>query len=140
MRVSSFAVARPNYYDRNATSSLQKYSAVLAPAVNTVRWTVTISAGTKAFIELGFSSTRRITVGTVAGEYGAYMRLTSGAVYVDFPTISTISNVLDAFTVSQFTSQPTLYAGETLSGSTYDGTTGGTVQHSVAAKLTIFDA
>jgi len=139
MRVSSYAVARPSYYDRNATSSLSSYAANLGPHADTTRWTVTVAAGKKSLVELGATYSRRITVATVAGEYGSYIQLTSGATNVYFPATATVSNVVDFTNSAQYSGSPTLYAGETIAGHTYDLCTGGIVNYTVAAKLTTFD-
>jgi hypothetical protein len=101
---------------------------------------VTVAAGKKSLVELGVAYSRRITVATVVAEYGSYIQLTSGATNVYSPATATVSNVIDYTVSAQYSVSPTLYAGEIIAGHTYDLSTGGIVNYTVAAKLTTFDA
>ena len=140
MRLGSLSAARPAYYDRNATSNLQAYTASVAPHADTQRWIVTVATGKKALVEMGVAHSRRTNVAAPVRESAAYLRIDSGATSVNFPITANSNNTIDYTVVYQYSSAPTLYAGESLSGRTYDFSTGGTVYYFVGAKLTVFDA
>ena len=79
MKVSSYAVARPNYYDRGATSVIGTYeSANIAPHGATERWTYTVAAGYRLLIENLLLSNYRATTATVSGPVYAYVVVASG--------------------------------------------------------------
>ena len=141
MRVSSFAVARPAYYDRNATSGTAVYSgASIAPHAETVRWTITVAAGKKANIELTRMMANRVTVATAASVAGYVARITTSTSYMDILYEAHISNVLGYEAKDIAPAGVTLYAGETLDGRTYDGSTGGYYNYLTGCKYTTFDA
>jgi hypothetical protein len=140
MKVSSFAVARPAYYDRNATSSVQAFLATDGPHGQTTRWTTTVAAGKKIVSEAAAFRNLRTTVATVAGVVTSELQLVSGS-----STLILISNrQTDNSVVTQYfvtLSAPlTLYTGESLSAVTVDLSTGGVVQYSLNFKGTSFDA
>ena len=140
MRVSSFAVARPAYYDRSATSLIKSFGSVVAPHGATTRWTTTVSAGTKAFIENTHGYVDRQTVAAPGLNVVLWVRITSGA---DTATIlfarsdqSAVGPLLDRSVAGAIT----LYAGEVFEGLTIDSSTGGTCNFSLSTKLTTFTA
>lgn len=68
MRVGSFAVARPQYYDRNPIERTGVYSAnAVAPHAATVRFTYTVAAGKKAYADAAFMTVLRDVVATTTG-------------------------------------------------------------------------
>lgn len=136
MRISSYAVARPAYYDRNATSSYATYDVILAPATNTTRWTTTVAAGKKLLVEQAISQVYRITAATVVGNYGAQIWHVGQL----FHTSSSSSNSVGLQYQTQTTGGVTLYAGETMYAVTYDTSTGGTVSMLMNYKGTLYDA
>jgi len=140
MKVTSYAVARPAYYDRNAIAAISSYGAVVAPAYYVTRWTRTIAAGKKAYIEVATSVINRATVASVAATQEGFFTLTSGASTIDLVSTQSLSNTVGVLTEKSLSIPVTLYAGETLDGKTNDQSTGGTVYLQVAAKFTIFDA
>ena len=47
MKITSYAVARPQYYDRNAVSTFFSGGGTYAQHATTTRWTTTVAAGKK---------------------------------------------------------------------------------------------
>jgi len=141
MRVSSFAVARPAYYDRNATSYVASYViGGTSPHAQTTRITTTVAAGKKLLVEALSMYVFRDTVGTVAGGAFILPQVTSGATSVFLARSLLQSNVASANYIASAPTQFTIYAGETFFVDTLDTTTGGTVTYVVGAKGTTFDA
>lgn len=141
MRVSSLGVARPAYYDRNATSTLQNYNAVVAPHGTTTRWTTTIAAGKKMNVELVQIYQERRSVATVALQSTIQVNITSGAT----TALSVFTNDLGTNTVGArdyrlVTNVCTLYPAETIEVVTLDVSTGGTVLFLAVMKGTTYDA
>ena len=142
MRVSSYAVARPAYYDRNAASSILGYSADVAPHTVTTRATYTGAAGKKTYVEYALASCRVSTVGTVSGRRFGIVRITDATTATcDIARIDGASSLVANTVVSdKCQGMPTIYAGETVTFLTADGTTGGTIDWVLNAKFTTFDA
>jgi len=141
MRVGSFAVARPNYYDRNATSTLQNYGVTLSPHTDTTRWTTTVAAGKKLSVELIHIYQERRTVATTPLQVNIQVNITSGAT----TALSVFTNDLGTATVGTrdyrlVTNVCTLYPGEVIYASTSDASTGGTILFLVVMKGTTYDA
>lgn len=137
MRVGSFAVARPMYWDRNPVTTSNGYYNTVGPHSNTTRFTYTVPSGRKAFIDSGSVNVNRITAATVAGQ-----------VRVALAT-PTLSNVLTLFTYSNtvgFADKSVvggsllILAGAVLEGTTEDTSTGGTILFTIYAHGTEFDA
>lgn len=141
MRVSSYAVARPAYYDRNASSIMPSYASFNSPHAATIRYTYTVASGKKALIETSTSYISRYQAATISGYYAADTRITlaSGS-YMILHRPVVIDNTLGPAYFGSSTGAVTLYAGETISAETSDGSTGGTVTMILAAKGTLFDA
>lgn len=140
MRVSSFAVARPALYDRNAQSVINFYYAAVGPHAAVSRFSYTVAAGKKLNIEVQFARLSRTVAATVAGQYHAEMSISTGASTILTTSIHTTDN-LTTGQVSAFGAPPiTVYASESASGITYDTSTGGTVEYYVGHKATLFDA
>ena len=141
MKLGSLASARSAYYDRNAVSVVQNYSAILAPHTQTTRWTTTVAAGRKMNVELANVRVVTITAATVKGIYCyASIYIVSGSVTFSLCDLLHPSNTVNAPVYFQMSGVPTLYAGETLYAVTSDDSTGGTVQYLAAAKATDYAA
>ena len=140
MKVTSYAVARPNYYDRAATSLIKSYGAVVGPHGATTRWTTTVSAGNKANIENTHGYVDRQTVATTANNVVFWARILSGSDYSTIifarSDVNTTTMLLDRSVAGAIT----LYAGEVYEGLTIDGSTGGTCNFSLSTKITTFTA
>jgi hypothetical protein len=136
MKVTSYAVARPNYYDRNSISTFQTYDATPAPHSQVTRWTTTVAAGKKLVIEQFVVGYYVVTAGTVAGNYGSQL-------YVVGQLLTTVGAATNTVGFNIYTNQTgllTVYAGEAIYASTYNYTTGGTISHLANFKGTTFDA
>jgi hypothetical protein len=144
MRVSSYAVARPAYYDRNATATNLAFASTEAPHTTTTRFTVTVAAGKKLFMEVLSLAVYRASIATSAGNY-----ITSISSYDG----TTESNLLYDITYNNLSlagggplqrlvvgTNVTVYAGQLIYATTSDNSTGGQVRYILAAKGTTFDA
>lgn len=141
MRVGSFAVARPSYYDRNATTSIASYGGDTAPHAPTTRFTTTIAAGKKMLVEVTEVYTFTTTAPVTAGRGYSQIQVTSGGNVVCIGRIDQIqSATVNALSNLVLPQSVTVYAGETVTGSTYNGSIGGTLFHNVAYKATMYDA
>ena len=140
MRVSSYAVARPAYYDRNASSTIGAYVFTVAPHANVVRWTVTVASGKKLLIEGGICTHWAITAPSVAAARFGLIRVNNGSNDFDVAFAMGISATLNLQFSDKATTIATVYAGETVAGTTGDASTGGTVFFDVGIKGTTFDA
>ena len=136
MKVSSYAVARPAYYDRSAASAVAYYAANVAPHLITTRWTTTVAAGKKQFVEFGRTSIYRSALATTAGLYESNISIAG---------ISLTSSVANSVTVGTLvaltvTGAITLYAGDSIIGTTVDESVGGTVFFIAGYRATEFAA
>ena len=138
MRVSSFAVARPNYYDRSATSLIKSFSGTVAPHGATTRWTTTISAGLKAFIETTHGYVDRQTVAAPGLNVILWARITSGADTSNILFCRSDQSAVGPLLDRSIAGGITLYAGEVFEGLTIDSSTGGTCNFALSSKLTTF--
>jgi len=140
MKVSSFAVARPAYYDRNATSVRNRYNAAISPAGFVTRWTATVGAGKKAYVDQAVAWINTNSLPTVAGYARGYIETTDGTTSV----IVCVAQMFTSLTVStsavdKATTSITLYSGFVIQSLTADGSTNGTVQYLLDAQYTQFD-
>lgn len=142
MRVGSFAVARPNYYDRNATSKQSSYvGGPLAPHSVTTRWTYTVPAGKKAYVESCYVDIIRGSAATSGPSCKAFIRVTTSD-----STIGTLCatggefNTLNALISQTVSNVGLLAAGDLVQSDSYDNSTGGTLYIVMTAKYTQFDA
>ena len=140
MKITSYAVARPAYYDRNAQSSFGSYNNQVVPHGATTRVTATVAAGKKLSIEVGNIYIYRAAAATVAGQIFTQHAVTSGVTSVQLAVSSIFSNVLQIYTVANFNGPVTIYAGETYTIDTLDSSTGGQGNYSANYKGTLFDA
>jgi hypothetical protein len=139
MKLASLSGARAQYYDRNATSLLMSYADAVSPALLTTRWTTTITAGKKAYVETSMVMQYRLTAATSVGEYSCDQVITSGA--TNSRPLYVVSNSNATYNqTAQFLVTYTLFASESLAFRTYDTSTGGIMYFQGNAKLTIFDA
>lgn len=140
MRVSSYAVARPAYYDRNAVATYSTYtSSGIAPHTYTVRWTYTVAAGKKAIMEFATILLSTQTPATVNGSREGYLRVISPATASLLYVVHT-SNTSGSISIVINPTQPTFYAADSITGNTFDSGTGGTVYYDMSGKFTAYDA
>jgi len=140
MRVSSYAVARPNYYDRNPASVQSVYQADIAPNGNTERFTRTIAAGKSGYIESLYCGAYRSSAAAVLGTVVAFIEtVTSDATPAYKSYIIYSSATLNSQTFQSATSVGLLQAGDIIRGYQFDTSTGGTNSFFMNCKLTLFD-
>jgi len=140
MRVSSYAVARPAYYDRNSASNTQEYVATVAPHAGTNRFSYTVASGKKMQLEFALAAMYRATAAAAVGQYSAIVFVQVGTNTPRIAYIDSVKNTVDKTEQTTSLGSVTIYAGESLSGYTSDGSTGGTVQYVIQAKATLYDA
>ena len=141
MKITSYAVARPQYYDRNAsTVVLTYYSFNTAPHSSTTRWTTTVAAGKRVLVEQGVSVSRRTTAATVLGDVLNQQKIVGTPLDIFIIPGYLYNNTLNVTERQTLPTQFTVYAGETFYCTTADTGTGGGVEYVNSAKCTQFDA
>ena len=140
MRVSSYAVARPAFYDRNAASAVALYLAQTGPHALTTRWTYTVASGKKLIVEVTPCRILRQTVAAPVGLIATEIQLTTGASLLVMLSNYMTDNTPNVPYQKDSAASYTMYAGETLTAVTVDNSTGGVVQYSQVMKGTLFDA
>jgi len=139
MKVSSFAVARPAYYDRNATSFLGVYDAGgVAPHGATIRITITLAATRKLLVEAVSFTLTKAGVSAPVGEAAIYSYVI-GSTSVPLTRLVSSSNVSSTVVTNQSSANFTVFGGETYQIGTYDTSTGGTNNYVAGAKGSQFD-
>ena len=137
MRVSSFAVARPVYYDRNATTTTSGYFNNPGPHGSTTRFTITNTASQKMFVDSGVVTVYRDTVATIAGSAAGALQSPGGSsVLLTFQYSNTVGNIAQQVLAGSIYIKP----GDSLIGITFDNSTGGTIQYALFAHAVQFDA
>jgi hypothetical protein len=142
MRTGQPIIGRPAWYDRNAITRINGWqSNNTAPHSRTSRFSFTVPAGKKAFVEYASIYARRSTAASTAGLVQATIEITpsGGGIAVIAEAQLLTNNVGDAdrMDVGQGI---TLNAGDKIEGYTVDASTGGAVNLLVACKITEFDA
>jgi hypothetical protein len=140
MKLGSLAGARAQYYDRNASSVLNVYSATVTPHTTTVRWSYTVASGKKLLVENLSQRAIRLTAATTAQTYGTEVGMNVGGTSYAVQQIRVYVSTVFLSTIQVDHMALTLYAGEALTGATYDDSIGGTIAFQVAMKGTLFDA
>ncbi len=141
MKVTSYAVARPAYYDRNATSAFGIYNALILPAAPTIRITSTVASGKKLQLEAVGCTIVVETTASFAGRNLASMAISDGSATADLVRVdATNPNTVGAFRQDVKGIVLTLFAGEIIQGTSYDGSTGGSQYFGLYFKGSTFDA
>ena len=141
MKVTSYAVARPSYYDRGATSINKAYgSSAIAPHANTTRFTYTVPANRKMVIENICVTSYREAVATTVGQVFLNLVLYDGTTYCNLIALYTNANTVGATTNNVIGQCATVYAGEQLLGATWDLGTGGINDFRLSTKGTEYNA
>lgn len=141
MSVTSNVIARPAYYDRNATGTRQRYNQSLAPHSYTQRWITTVASGKKAFVEAVFGRVFTNTVATAVGFSEGNVETSDGVT----ATLLVCARYLTSTTaklqaIDRVAGTIILYPSNTIYANTSDDSTGGTIQYTIDALFTIFDA
>lgn len=141
MKLGSLASARPAYWDRNPTERADTYENTLAPHSYTTRFTYTVAAGKKAFVDTAFCATIRGTVATVAGDVLSKIALTPiSATTVPLIRANQYANTYGEKTYQNLGGSILVLAGGVLIGQTYDSSTGGQCAYNLSYHLVEFDA
>jgi hypothetical protein len=142
MKVSSYAVGRPAYYDRTATRTAARFAnPFTAPHAQTTRWTVTIASGKKAFMETCIASIVVDASPTTGGFQRIQVGTSDGTTFSDVLLISQYTTTTTKPILFNSTpTQLTLYASQTLTAFTQDSSVGGTAEYTVSTQCTVFDA
>ena len=142
MRLGSLASARSAYYDRNATGTFLQYGGTVAPHTATTRFSSTIASGKKAYIEVCQAYAYRSVAAGVGNNSVVWFRVLNSGATTYASTIFTRSDTAATGLMIErvVTGQVTIYAGEALEALTIDGSTGGSIDFNLSAKLTNFDA
>ncbi len=136
MKVTSYAVARPAFYDRAAAASTQSINVVVAPHAQTTRFTYTVPANRKAYVEnIRVFMNRQTSAATAATMVAA---IAAGGVELKY--LATTNNTPGTQFNDMSTAQVTLYPGDVMTGYTIDTSVGGTVNFVIQSKSTEFDA
>lgn len=142
MRVSSYAVARPIYYDRNSSTKGKTYQAsAVAPHTTTTRWTYTVPAGKAAYVEaLNAMIYRDVAPTVVSLAQSIIYIVSSDAVTSTVLQVRTYSASTYVFYYGSQSNIALLKAGDQIYANTFDNSTGGAVTYTIDLKLTEFDA
>lgn len=137
MRISSYAVARPMYWDRAPSQVSIGYYNTIAPAAYTTRWTYTVPAGRKAFIDSGSINVNRVTVAAPVGVARATIETPASSIILAVFATSNIAGDIQRASVG---GSLLILAGTAIVGTTEDTSTGGTMLFAMFAHGVEFDA
>jgi hypothetical protein len=135
--------ARPQWFDRNPTSIIKAYNNTLAPHGATERWTYTVPANRRALIELLQCGAKRISVAGTPAAVQVYVKVTPNGgsdTYTLYADLTSADNAIGSKEALSSQGTIALEAGDLIHGSTSDGSTTGTVEYVLTAKITEFDA
>lgn len=138
MRRTLGNIARKMWYDRNPSITQMSYNEeAVAPHVDTQRASVTIGANKKAMVHGGFGAVYRVTAAAPALRAFAYFTTDNTLTLLITKVMTNTVGDKDNQTVGD---AGMLSAGQIIRLRTGDTSTGGTVDYSVAARITEFDA
>jgi hypothetical protein len=127
MRITNVFSGRPMYYDRNPTvPSITADTAALAPAGATARTTYTVPTARKFKLDALWLMMHRVTVGAPVGQYAVSVTIT-GLLFVH--KVTSLNNAVDAISELNLNATLDILAAGTLSVTTQDASTGGTVDY-----------
>ena len=142
MKITSYAVGRPTYYDRNlGHSGVSAYLTGIAPHAEVVRSTLTISASRKGFVDFGSLAMLRESAAATAGIIFSTIIVAPGGVGGQVLVLVPMYTAVLGTTVSQSVSgSMPMVASDVLTMTTRDASTGGTIHFMIYAHVTLFDA
>jgi len=142
VRASPTVLARPAWYDRNSVSKKGGYDGVnLSPHSAIQRFSYTIPAGKKAFLEAAVIDHLRVTAATTLDKSAAYFGVTpSGGTFGTVCRIKMLNNTVGAIYSANIGQGVLIYEGDAVVGYTVDGGTGGTCDYGMFYKISEFDA
>jgi len=134
-------VARPAWYDRNPTPINAWYEADTTPHAETERWTYTVPAGKKGFVEFLSLYARRYLVATaLLAAFGIIYYRPSGGTERKLTQVYLYDNTLGKETSQVIGQGITMGPGDRIRGTTLDNSTGGGITFFLTMKGTEFDA
>ena len=141
MKLGSLASARPAYYDRAATTKNLAFGTTsIAPHANTTRFTYTVPAGRKMFVESLNVSSFRETIATVAGQQFLNIVVYDGTTYCNLIALYYYTTAVGSVQSQILGNGATVYAGHQVIGATWDFCTGGAQDLRLSAKGSEYDA
>lgn len=143
-RLTSPTTSRPFYYDRNPINTVREFNArAVLPHAETERWTYTVPADKKAFLENGVADTilasaassggLRLCAITMDTDQNAALIVVTGEILPEQNTIADRDK-------NVFTGAMMAVAGEIIAGISVDVATDGTVNYRCVSKITEYDA
>jgi hypothetical protein len=132
---------RAIYYDRAPTPKTFEYNAGgVGPHSFTQRWSYTVPASRKAFLEYVGAWVNRVTAASSVGNFSVEVRYTpSGGSFSRILFMSVADNTLQKPYVYFPTQFGYMGPGDVVTGNTQDASTGGTVDYNVGMKVTEYD-
>lgn len=141
MRVSSLGVARPAYYDRNATATIGAYADTLTQHSAVTRYTVTVASGTKLLIEAAETFILTVTAAAVPLRIASRVSVTTGSSSLSVcATDITQSASVTTPTINTSLMAVTAYAGDTVTGTTFMNSVTGSAFMSTTFRGTTYAA
>ena len=141
MKITSYAVARPQYYDRGAVSTFFAYNATLGNHAATTRWTTTIASGKKLLLEQAEVFLLTASVAATPLRLATRVSITDGT-NVTSVAAQDQQQSASLTTPNYTTVYPyiTVYTGEIIYGTTFNDSLTGTVFMATAGKGTTFQS
>ncbi len=136
MKVTSYALGRPMYYDRNSTVVGGAYYAEVTAHALTTRWTITNTSSQKMFVDSGSISLTRTGVPAGAAISFGTLQSPSGTSIIMCPMFTA---TLGQSTVVAMGGSVYVPPGGVLEGRTADLSTGGFIQFGVFAHGVQYD-
>lgn len=135
-------ISRPAWHDRNpAHIQLQWFNNNQAPHTATQRWTYTVPAGKKAFVEAALVYIRRSAAATTAARVQLTIGVTpSGGLDRVLLLAQILTNNIGDYDRADLGQSITLLPGDLIDADSVDDSTGGTINYNTVAKITEFDA
>ena len=141
MKITSYAVARPQYYDRNAVSTFFSGGGTYAQHATTTRWTTTVAAGKKLLIEQAEVFLLTAVAAAVPLRIAAKATITDGTYLTSFASADQQQSAsLNTADEKVAYPQITVYAAETVYGTTFNNSVTGSVFMFVGMKGTTFSS
>lgn len=139
MRILYPAGVRREWFDRNPVVANYAYGATVAPHVSTTRITVSGAAGKRNFLQSIYLFIQRNTVATAVGEASINVTLNDGATYAVLLNNVFNNNTAGAFSIAQLSFDWYFYAGQTVYVTSYDNSTGGSLNLTANLSVVTFD-
>lgn len=141
MRRGNAANPRQAWYDRNPTPKAVSYNANIVPAATTQRWTYTVPANRKSYVEFGLIAAERSAAAAPVGTIEAFVQYTpNGGATSTIAYLRQDTNTVGIPYFIPIGQAMLLFAGDNLAAFTDDTSTGGSVSFQLAIKVTEFDA